>query len=94
MFPSQTKELAQGESASNDNGSLGKPKNRRDELWLLAYERKFSDFLFILRSTKESLIAVPRPEVLGDTYHELVESLERIATAGKRLAIVPRHERG
>lgn len=57
------------------------------------YEQKFSDFLFLIRTTPEETIIVHHPEVLGDTHEELVESLNRLADAGKKLAIVPRTER-
>ena len=57
------------------------------------YEQKFSEFLFLIRTTPEEVIIVHHPEVLGDSHDELVESLNRLADAGKKLAIVPRHER-
>jgi hypothetical protein len=57
------------------------------------YERKFADFLFLLRATKEEVIVVHHPQALGDTYEQLVESLNRLGDAGKRLAIIPRNER-
>jgi diketogulonate reductase-like aldo/keto reductase len=60
----------------------------------LDYERKFSEFLHLIRTTQEDVILIHHPEVLGDTYEELVESLNRLADAGKKLVIVPRHERG
>ena len=60
----------------------------------LPYELKFADFINLVRATKEELIIVHHPEVLGDSYQEIVESLNRVADAGKRLAIVPRSERG
>ena len=40
-----------------------------------AYERKFSDFIYLLQMTREELIVVHHPEVLGDTFDEIVESL-------------------
>lgn len=59
----------------------------------IRYEQKFADFLFLIRTTPEEVVIVHHPEVLGDTHDELVESLNRLADAGKKLAIVPRHER-
>ena len=59
-----------------------------------AYERKFSDFIYLLQMTREELIVVHHPEVLGDTFDEIVESLNRLADAGKKLVIVPKSERG
>jgi len=57
------------------------------------YEQKFSDYIKMLSEVKEELIVVHHPEVLGDTYEELVESLNRLADAKKMLSIVPREER-
>ena len=37
---------------------------------------------------------VHHPEVLGDNYEEIVESLNRLADAKVSLVIVPRGERG
>jgi predicted GTPase len=39
------------------------------------------------------MIVIHHPEVLGDTFDEIVESLNRLADAEKHLAIVPRDER-
>ena len=57
------------------------------------YEQKFSDFLFLLQTIQEDVVIVHHPQVLGDTYVELIESLNRLADSGKQLAILPRHER-
>lgn len=59
-----------------------------------SYERKFSEFLYLIRTTAEDIVLIHHPQVLGDTYEELVESLNRLADAGKKLVIVPRHDRG
>lgn len=72
----------------HDAATPSKAERRR------AYEQKFSDFLFLLRATNEENIIVHHPQVLGDSYEELVESLDRLADAGKKLVIVPRNERG
>ncbi len=48
----------------------------------------------MLAETKETTIMIHHPQVLGDNYDEIIESLNRIADAGKQLAIVPRSERG
>ena len=60
----------------------------------LTYQQKFAEFLLLLRSTREEFVIVHHPEVLGDNYQEIVESLNRLADAGKKLVIVPRNERG
>jgi hypothetical protein len=57
------------------------------------YEQKFSHFTRMLAETKEELVLIHHPEVIGDNYDEIVESLNRLADAGKHLAIVPRKER-
>lgn len=57
------------------------------------YERKFADFIKMLAETIDETIVVHHPETLGDNYEELVESLNRMADAGKKLIIVPRKER-
>ena len=49
------------------------------------------DFIRKLAETKEELVVI-HPEVTGDNYEEIVERLNRLADAGKQLAIVPRKE--
>jgi predicted oxidoreductase len=56
------------------------------------YEQKFAGFIKSLEE-KADVLLVHHPEVLGDTYEELVESLNRLADAGKMLSILPRKER-
>jgi hypothetical protein len=57
------------------------------------YEKKFADFIKMLAETIDETIVVHHPQVLGDDYEELVESLDRLADAGKKLIVVPRAER-
>jgi hypothetical protein len=57
------------------------------------YEEKFQDFIQMCNQSPEEIIVVHHPGVLGDTYDELVESLNRLADAGKKLEIVPRKKR-
>lgn len=57
------------------------------------YEQKFADFIFLLADSKEQLVMIHHPQVLGDNYEEIVESLNRLSVAGKHLAIVPPKER-
>jgi hypothetical protein len=57
------------------------------------YEQKFSGFIELCAKPEE-IIVVHHPQVLGDTYEEIVESLNRLADAEKKLVIVPRKERG
>lgn len=57
------------------------------------YEQKFADFLRLLEETQEEAVLVHHPEVLGDNYEEIVESLNRLADAKKHLVILPRSER-
>jgi hypothetical protein len=58
-----------------------------------AYENKFAEFIALLAETREDMVMIHHPEVIGDTYEELVESLNRLADAGKKLMVVPRGER-
>lgn len=43
---------------------------------------------------KADVLVVCVPEVLGDTYEELVANLSAMASFGLRLAIVPREDAG
>lgn len=45
------------------------------------YEKKFADFTRMLAETKEEAVLIHHPEVLGDDYEEIVESLNRLADA-------------
>lgn len=52
------------------------------------YETKFADFITLCEtSERNTVVLVAAPEVLGDNYGEMVESLTRIARAGLTLAI-------
>jgi diketogulonate reductase-like aldo/keto reductase len=57
------------------------------------YERKFEEFIELLNLKAEDVLLLHNPEALGDTYEEVIESLNRIADAEKKLVIVPRAER-
>ena len=57
------------------------------------YEEKFSDFISLCAKTDTELVVVHHPQVLGDTYEEIVESLNRLADTEKKLVIVPRKDR-
>ena len=60
-----------------------------------AYESKFADFMKMCDdAAKErvSVVIVPTPAVLGDTYEEIIESLSRLAEANLSLRIVGRQE--
>ena len=66
----------------------------------IPYEVKFASFIqmladFMAARTNDPenaprLVLVPHPQTLGDTYDEMVESLNRIADAGVPFAIMPR----
>ena len=58
------------------------------------YEQKFADFIDLLARTQEEAVIVHHPQVLGDDYEEIVESLNRLADARKKLVVVPTRERG
>ncbi len=60
------------------------------------YEKKFSVFIKMITETKNngvSRVVVSHPEVLGDNYEELVESLNRLSAAEITLFIVPPNQR-
>jgi hypothetical protein len=56
------------------------------------YEQKFKGFIEICAKPDE-IVIVHHPQVLGDTYEEMVECLNRLADAEKKLVIVPRKHR-
>ncbi|HEY4309378.1 MAG TPA: hypothetical protein VGN12_08000 [Pirellulales bacterium] len=60
----------------------------------LEYEQKFGEFIRLCADKDAEVVAIHHPEVLGDTYGGMVESLNRLADAEKVLTIVPRRERG
>jgi len=69
---------------------------RRNEMAKERYEEKFQDFIKLLAEARRQgaqTIVVERPEVLGDTYEEIIESLNRVAAAGLTLTVVPPSER-
>ena len=57
------------------------------------YATKFADFIRLCEQSDTALVIIHNPQALGDTYEEMVESLNRLADAGKHLVIVPRKER-
>ncbi len=59
------------------------------------YEQKFAGFIKVCEKADPSgdVLIIDHPEVLGDTYGELVESLNRLSDAGLNLAIVSRKDR-
>ena len=62
-----------------------------------SYEEKFKNFIEMCAQAKADgtdLILVHHPEVLGDTYAEIVESLNRLSLAELHLAIVSPTQRG
>jgi hypothetical protein len=70
---------------SNGNG---------DSSGLAAYEQKFAEFIKMLKERATGdVVVIATPHALGDTYDEIIESLNRVADAEVHLAIVPRKER-
>jgi Mrp family chromosome partitioning ATPase len=59
------------------------------------YDQKFDSFLRMIAEAKEKVdvVVIHHPEVLGDNYEEMVESLNRIADAELQLVMVPRKDR-
>ncbi len=61
-----------------------------------SYEDKFKEFIRLCAEAKAQgveVVVIHHPEVLGDTYAEMVESLNRLAGAGLALRILPPSER-
>lgn len=54
------------------------------------YETKFAEFIRLCTDARKSgvkQVVVATPSVIGDNYHEVVESLSRLAEAGLSLNI-------
>ena len=62
----------------------------------MTYERKFANLILACEHAKkqETTLMVHHPEVLGDNYEEIVESLNRISAANILLRILPPIDRG
>lgn len=56
-------------------------------------EEKFKEFNRMLKCDAE-VVFIHHPQVLGDTYEELCENLNRLARAGKNLTILSPEDRG
>ena len=68
----------------------------RNDMAKERYEEKFREFIKLIAEARRQgtpTVIVQRPEVLGDTYEEIIESLNRLAAAGLTLTIVPPSER-
>jgi dihydrodipicolinate synthase/N-acetylneuraminate lyase len=62
----------------------------------MTYEVKFKQFIRMCAEAKAAgvdHVVIAAPWVLGDTYEELVESLNRLSDEGLKLVIVPRAKR-
>jgi hypothetical protein len=60
------------------------------------HERKFTNFLRLVTEAKASgaeVVLIHHPSVLGDSYAELIMSLDRLAQAELALRILPPNER-
>ena len=63
----------------------------------MTYEEKFLTFIKMCQEARgkgAEAVLVYQPEVLGDTYEEMVESLNHLSDAELMLRILPRKERG
>ncbi len=61
-----------------------------------SYETKFKNLIEMCAQAKAQgidVVVVHHPEVLGDNYAEIVESLNRLAAAELKLLIVPPNQR-
>jgi precorrin-4 methylase len=62
-----------------------------------SYETKFKTFIDMCNQAKEKgadVVIIHHPEVLGDDYSEIIESLDRLSAAELKLLIVPPDARG
>ncbi len=60
------------------------------------YQTKYKELLERIQEAKKNgitLFVVREPQELGDTYEDMVESLNRLADADLNLAILPRDAR-
>jgi len=71
------------------SGGIAMAKNNGT---LNSYEQEFREFIELCAKPEE-IVVVHHPQVLGDTYDEILESLNRLADAEKKLVIVPRKDR-
>lgn len=64
-----------------------------NQLAMKRYEKKFATFIRVLEDAKDKkdvhMFIVHHPEILGDDYEELVESLNRLSATKLSLVIVP-----
>jgi len=57
------------------------------------YEKKFAGFIEMCRKARQDNIpqvVIARPQMLGNTYEEIIESLSRLAEAKLSLTITSR----
>ena len=62
----------------------------------MAYDAKFAKLIEMCAKAKHDnldAVIIHHPQVLGDNYDEMVESMNRIADAGLMIQILPRSER-
>ena len=59
----------------------------------MSYETKFADFIRLCEQPSPKLVIIHNSQALGDDYEEIIESLNRLADAGKHLVIVSRSDR-
>ena len=62
----------------------------------MSYEKKFATLIEMCQDAEREgldVVVIPEPQVLGDTYAEIIESLNRISDADFKIAIIPRAQR-
>ena len=57
----------------------------------IAYEKKFDELIRLCKEapSQADAVVMASPQVLGDSYDEVMESLRRIANVGLAIIIVP-----
>ena len=61
-----------------------------------SYEKKFEYFIRMCTQAKDQgvdTVLIHHPEVLGDSYQEVIESLNRLSVAELKLLILPPSQR-
>jgi hypothetical protein len=92
-----------GARCSLGGAARGARSKRRGPRWagmlgcsLMSYEKKFESFIKLCADAKKGgvdVVVVHHPQVIGDNYEEMVESLNRLADADLSLHILPKSKR-
>ena len=59
---------------------------------VVRYEKTCADFIRLLEDADDEVV-VPEPEILGKSYTQVIESLNRLARAEKKLIVLPAEDK-